>query len=439
MTLLRRSAALAAIAVLVALPVPGHAGEPPRAPSIEDPASVLGTAEAPPVSTNALVCDGDGNSGRRVQLIYVRGDQSADRYGQMVGSFRTWASQMDDAINTAAQRSGATRHVRFRHDANCVPIVDNVVIPQGSMGSVDAITSQLQSRGYNRGDRKYIYWHDSAGCGLAFGNGGDDRAGADNPYNGGPHYAAVGTGCWTWQATAHEFLHTLGAVQRSAPHATAYGHCWDDQDIMCYNDGGVPNPPGGMVNVCGGDENQVDCNLDDYFNANPPAGSYLATRWNVARSLYLTGGGGTPGPSPVNGAVYVLTNGGSGKAIDVPGGGTADGVQLIQWSRHDGNNQRWRFTSVSGGWTLTNIATGKCLDVPGGTTTAGARLQQWTCNSTVAQRWTAQSAGGSAFTLTSAASGLVIQPFGDGTADNVGIVQGGVEGNAFERWTLNQV
>ena len=78
------------------------------------------------------------------------------------------------------------------------------MIPQASMGDVDRITAALDARGYNHSDRKYIYWYDASGCGLAWGAGGDDRPGEDNPYNAGPHCPALGTDCWTWQATAHE-------------------------------------------------------------------------------------------------------------------------------------------------------------------------------------------------------------------------------------------
>jgi hypothetical protein len=60
---------------------------------------------------------------------------------------------------------------------------------------------------------------------------------------------------------------------------------------MCYDDGSIPAPPGGLSLICpNAPENHIDCNGDDYFNVSAPAGSYLATHWNVAKSLFLTGG-----------------------------------------------------------------------------------------------------------------------------------------------------
>jgi hypothetical protein len=83
----------------------------------------------------------------------------------------------------------------------------------------------------------------------------------------------------------HEVFHLLGAVQSSAPHAGGNGHCVDFQlDLMCtggdsscqlrqYTTTELPLP--------------LDCNGDDYFNPEPPAGSYLATHWNTYNSPFL--------------------------------------------------------------------------------------------------------------------------------------------------------
>jgi hypothetical protein len=375
------------------------------------------TTAAAPRST---VCDGDGTSGKRVQALYVRGNGQADRYSQFVAQFQTFTSQIDDAFVEAASRlGGGVRHLRYVTDTSCRATVANVTIAQGDMATVDTITNAIKAQGYNRADRKYIVWYDKDGCGLAFGNGGNDSPGAGNPYNAGPHYATVGTGCWSWQATGHELLHTLGAVQGSAPHATPYGHCWDDEDIMCYDDGGIPNPPGGLVKVCpGAPENQIDCLGDDYFNTSPPSGSYLATHWNVANSAYLI----TTGTANPAGAITGI----GGKCVDVSASGTANGTAIQLWTCNSTGAQRW--TVQSG----TLRALGKCMDVASSGTADGTLVQLWDCNSTGAQTWQARSDG----SLLNPQSGKCLDATGNASADGTRLQIWTCAATANQRWQV---
>ena len=84
----------------------------------------------------------------------------------------------------------------------------------------------------------------------------------------------------------HETLHTLGAVQDGAPHATGLGHCFDWADVMCYDDGGLTAPRPWPGPSCGGTL-RIDCGRDDYFSPRPARGSYLARRWNLFDSAFL--------------------------------------------------------------------------------------------------------------------------------------------------------
>jgi hypothetical protein len=123
----------------------------------------------------------------------------------------------------------------------------------------------------------------------------DDQPGPGNKANDGGHWA------WLWEqlgaatgwspnwprghrAMLHEITHNLGAVQDSAPNSSfklsgsqSRAHCTDGRDIMCRGIAKDPFP-------CRVEE--YDCNKDDYFNVNPPPGSYLDTHWNVARSVF---------------------------------------------------------------------------------------------------------------------------------------------------------
>ncbi|WP_290054123.1 RICIN domain-containing protein [Amycolatopsis solani] len=380
----------------------------------------LRTPSATAAAPRSAVCDGDGVSGKRVQALYVRGNTQADRYAQFAGQFQTFASQIDDAFVEAASRlGGGVRHVRYVTDSSCRATIGNVVIAQGDMATVDTITNAIKAQGHNRADRKYVVWYDKDGCGLAFGNGGNDSPGSGNPYNAGPHYATVGTGCWSWQATGHELLHTLGAVQGSAPHSSAYGHCWDDEDIMCYDDGGLPNPPGGLVKVCpGAPENQLDCLGDDYFNTNPAPGTYLATHWNVANSAYLIASG-SPYPA---GTITGL----GGKCVDVSASNTANGTAVQLWTCNSTAAQRW--TKQNGTWR----AFGKCLDVSNSGTADGTPVQLWDCNATGAQAWQARTDG----TLLNPQSGKCLDATGNSSADGTRLQILTCAATANQRWQV---
>ena len=97
------------------------------------------------------------------------------------------------------------------------------------------------------------------------------------------------------ESMLHELTHNMGGVQDGAPHASGNAHCYDGNDIMCYNDGGSYfQQPGNYLlgpadTGCSGSGigAPYDCNNDDYFNPNPPAGSYLASHWNSYDSVFL--------------------------------------------------------------------------------------------------------------------------------------------------------
>jgi hypothetical protein len=314
---MRRStlpAVVAAVTCLV-LGTPTGGTAAPDAEVVSAPIEDSGPAERwispDPVGPAALAaagevaCDGDGTSGKRVQILYVREAAQTDRLATLRATFQQWATQVDQAFIDSAAETGGYRRVRWVHDPACKPTVTGVVVANGTLANFGTTFTALKNAGYNRTDRKYVaYAETTSWCGLGGGGPGakDDRPGAENRYNSGPELATMGTGCWSWATTGHELLHTLGAVLPGAPNASAHGHCWDDEDIMCYDDGGIPDPPGGIVKVCANaPENLLDCNHDDYFSTRPVAGSWLANHWNVANSQYLiTAQRVEPAPPPLD-------------------------------------------------------------------------------------------------------------------------------------------
>lgn len=101
---------------------------------------------------------------------------------------------------------------------------------------------------------------------------------------------------WHTYNTLHELMHSMGAVNVSAPHSTSLNHCIDGNDVMCYDDrasGGyssegiystVECPNGGYnangfrLDTPGG--YPLDCWKDNYFR--PTTGSWwVDSRWNL--------------------------------------------------------------------------------------------------------------------------------------------------------------
>ncbi|HEV3400758.1 MAG TPA: hypothetical protein VG078_02965, partial [Acidimicrobiales bacterium] len=252
-----------------------------------------GTGPSTAASPGAVQCYGDGVSGPRVQLLYARAADRPDRYATYLATFRQIAAQIDDAFVRSARETGGVRHVRYVTDSSCVVSVANVVLSASGDDNIANTANELEARGFNRTDRKYLVWMDAnVYCGIAE-IWPDDRPTADNYNNARPGVpgmvARVDSGCWGLSGAnlveAHELMHNLGGVQSSAPHGTAYNHCTDDHDRMCYPDGsGEP-----MSVVCpSGHEALFDCNHEDYFStARPPAGAYLASHWNAANSAFL--------------------------------------------------------------------------------------------------------------------------------------------------------
>ena len=232
-------------------------------------------------------CIGDGVTGPRVQAVYAVATDQLDRRADLVPLIRQYAADIDMRINRSAAAHGEGRRVRYvtqpTADGCRVDVRVAYLSPTGD-DSFSNTRSELRAQGMNATDRKYLVWVDAAvgicGLGELYMN---DTPTQDNPNNRGPLYARVDAPCFGYAET-HELLHTMGAVQASAPHSTNAGHCTQTVDAMCYSDasgvtmtGACPNAPSYWV----------DCNLDDYFAADPATNSYLANNWNVARSAFL--------------------------------------------------------------------------------------------------------------------------------------------------------
>lgn len=252
-----------------------------------------------PAKTDGIECVGDGDGGMRVQAVYAY--SSLNRASTVVPLILSnFLPKAHAEINESAKATGGLRHVRWVTDAKCDVQVTVVQLPSSVLSGSDwpAFVNAMNATGATRRDRAYMVWADaSALCGVG-GIWPDDFSTAANRNQFGPTWSRVDLPCWG-SAESHELMHNFGAVQRSAPNATAYFHCKDEWDRMCYADG-----PGSVMDfsnasgACPGPVNaahdrRFDCNHDDYFHTSPVPGSYLATRWNAANSPYLATKAGT--------------------------------------------------------------------------------------------------------------------------------------------------
>ncbi|MFC3990177.1 RICIN domain-containing protein [Actinoplanes siamensis] len=270
----------------------------PDAPAlIADPAP--GNADFV-LGPSGVACADDGQSGKRVQVLYLYAAGTATRYRQYVNSFRTWAAGVDAIFDASAGETGGSRHVRYVTTPECTVSVSEVELPAGSLDSFAATVKALNGLGYNRADRKYLMFSDSnVYCGI--GTYVDDpRPGRTNRNNAGPSFARVDSGCWSSVMAAHELTHVFGAVLNGAPNSTGAGGCVDDYDLLCGPDrsGETVRPTCPKTH-----EVRLDCGHDDYFNTNPKPGSYLDTHWNVALSDFLLRSDGGDDIPDVPGAV----------------------------------------------------------------------------------------------------------------------------------------
>jgi hypothetical protein len=229
---------------------------------------------------------------KRVQVLYVRTADQPDHFAEFEDSIRHWAELADDVFNLSAQQTGGSLRVRFVRDGGCRIDVTSAVVPAGAADQFRMTTAALRAQGFDRVNRKYLLFVDSAVyCGIAQ-TKVDDRPGVMNLNNLGAMFARVDAPCWGARVAAHELMHTMGGVQDSAPNSTygiegsLGGHCTDGSDIMCYAD--ASNAHTQMRTACPSSNRlRFDCNNDDYFHSKPAPGSYLATHYNAATNAFL--------------------------------------------------------------------------------------------------------------------------------------------------------
>ena len=284
-----------------------------------DDGSVIRThgPDLPPAEENELTAGGPGErflpgqaerspicaTDQAMQVLYARTSTTADAFAASAPTIRSTVRRSNHILNEEAIASGGGGG-----DYKVVCSGDGAIDVQQftTVGtSFDGVVNAARAAGFDSSARNYVIFLDASG-GSTCGVGSlyiSDAPGLSNPHNTNGGYALIYKGCWDGATFMHEVGHNRGAVQPAAPNSTGDGlHCNDGHDVMCYApDGGDRNQS--MTYPCSSSM-LFDCNYDDYFDAAPEPGEYLATRWNLGTQgqnfLRITAAPESPGVEPTD-------------------------------------------------------------------------------------------------------------------------------------------
>ena len=134
---------------------------------------------------------------------------------------------------------------------------------------------------------------------------------------------------------------------------------------------------------------------------------------------------------------YVLVNRNSGEVLDGLAYATYDGAAVVQWGRHGGANQQWRFIdSGDGNYRLQNRNSGKVLDDYGWSKTAGSAMVQWRDRNGANQQFHLKKSSDGYVRLINRFSGMAVEVRNGSKADGGRIAQNHDRGGANQQWKL---
>ncbi|MBP1919008.1 RICIN domain-containing protein [Youngiibacter multivorans] len=146
------------------------------------------------------------------------------------------------------------------------------------------------------------------------------------------------------------------------------------------------------------------------------------------------------------GGTYFIRSKKSNLVMDVFGGGTEMGTNIIQWSYHGGLNQQWKFESLENGYyKITSVLNPQySLDVYGGGTDLGNRVIQWNYHGGINQQWKIIENDDGSVSLMSrlaeeSGTGYLLDVYGGGMDAGVNVIQWTAHYGDNQRWYLESV
>ncbi|GAQ63765.1 RICIN domain-containing protein [Streptomyces scabiei] len=112
---------------------------------------------------------------------------------------------------------------------------------------------------------------------------------------------------------------------------------------------------------------------------------------------------------PADSSFYRVLNKNGGKAIDVSGGSTSAGANVIQWNDTGAPNQLWKWVAVGdGSYEIVNQKSGLLLGVTSGSGADGATIVQQADTNSASQRWTLAADGDGYYKIKNVNSGKLL-------------------------------
>jgi len=230
-------------------------------------------------------------------VLYARPATAPNRYATVKPQLQAIVRRMNAVLNEEALESGnRNADYKVRCDTG-----GNIEVGQFITSATNfyAVASDAEAAGFNAPNADYTIFLDApdrTSCGVGS-YWPDERPTADNANNNpggdyGAGYAITYQGCWDSHTPMHENGHNQGAVGESAPYSTGDGgHCRDEEDVMCYSDGGSRDF--GVFTRCP-EKLRFDCGHDTYFDAAPEPGEYLSDHWNIGSAANRFVASGAP-------------------------------------------------------------------------------------------------------------------------------------------------
>lgn len=138
-----------------------------------------------------------------------------------------------------------------------------------------------------------------------------------------------------------------------------------------------------------------------------------------------------------NGSNYKIINRNSGKSVDVNGGSTNNGTNIIQWDYSGGSNQQWSFVPLGNGYfSINNKNSSKSLDVNGASTNAGTGIIQWDYSGGNNQQWQITDIGFGYYKIINRNSSQSLDVNGGSTYNGGDIIQWYWNNGSNQQWQI---